>query len=181
MPDTPRTKAALATLLADNTSGDISPQDLRDFLESMDLPYGEAYISSSASTSFPDDTTWTKISGTTTLGEASDFDMPASNRLRYTGAATRKFVVSIAFSFNDDGSGLPLFRIAKNGTTAAKSEAGVPASWGFGGETAWAGCLQCIVELATNDYVELYGKSGTGGGGSSTVLTMNMIARALFD
>lgn len=114
------------------------------------------------------------------LGEASDFDMPANNRLRYTGSVTRKFLVVAAFSFNDDGGGLPLFRFAKNGTDIAKSEVGIPASWGFGGETAWAGAIQCFVELATNDYVELFGKSGAGGGGSSTVLTMNLTARALF-
>lgn len=35
MPDTNRTKAALQALLADNTTADISPQDVRDFLESV--------------------------------------------------------------------------------------------------------------------------------------------------
>jgi hypothetical protein len=35
MPDTARTEAALLALFADNTSGDISPQDLRDFLVSL--------------------------------------------------------------------------------------------------------------------------------------------------
>lgn len=34
MPDTVRTRAALAALLADNTAGDISAQDMRDFLAS---------------------------------------------------------------------------------------------------------------------------------------------------
>lgn len=38
MVDTARTKAALQTLLADNTSGDISPQDLRDLMESISAP-----------------------------------------------------------------------------------------------------------------------------------------------
>jgi hypothetical protein len=35
MPDTIRNEAALQTLFADNTTGDISPQDLRDFLVSV--------------------------------------------------------------------------------------------------------------------------------------------------
>jgi len=35
MVDTPRTVTALQTLFADNTNGDISPQDLRDFLVSV--------------------------------------------------------------------------------------------------------------------------------------------------
>jgi hypothetical protein len=36
MPDTVRSKSALQTLLGDNTTGDISPQDVRDFLVSVD-------------------------------------------------------------------------------------------------------------------------------------------------
>lgn len=41
MADTRRTLAALQTLLADNTSGDISAQDIRDFLVSV---YGLAFV-----------------------------------------------------------------------------------------------------------------------------------------
>lgn len=37
MPDTRRTLSALQTLLADNSAGDISPQDVRDFLVSAHL------------------------------------------------------------------------------------------------------------------------------------------------
>lgn len=40
MPDTIRTKSAVLALLADNTSGDISPQDLRDGIVSL---YANAY------------------------------------------------------------------------------------------------------------------------------------------
>jgi hypothetical protein len=38
MADTQRTRAALQTLLADNVTGDISPQDLRDFLVTVMQP-----------------------------------------------------------------------------------------------------------------------------------------------
>lgn len=44
MVDTIRTRAALQALLADNATGDISPQDLRDFLASAPLQLG-AYFS----------------------------------------------------------------------------------------------------------------------------------------
>jgi hypothetical protein len=40
MADTIRDRAAVIALLADNTSGDISPQDLRDFLVSTWGLYG---------------------------------------------------------------------------------------------------------------------------------------------
>lgn len=44
MADTPRTVAALQALFANNTSGDISPQDLRDFLVSALGECGGIYI-----------------------------------------------------------------------------------------------------------------------------------------
>ena len=52
MTDTLRTRAALVTLLADNTSGDISPQDHRDQLISSQLRACNTYTAS-APTSLP--------------------------------------------------------------------------------------------------------------------------------
>jgi len=46
MVDTVRTKAALLALFADNTTGDISPQDLRDFLVTVMGCYGGLHIES---------------------------------------------------------------------------------------------------------------------------------------
>ncbi len=44
MADTARTLAALQTLLADNTSGAISPQDVRDFMVSTMGGYGSIHV-----------------------------------------------------------------------------------------------------------------------------------------
>jgi len=44
MADTVRTRSALLTLLADNTSRDISPQDMRDVLVSVHGVYGGLYV-----------------------------------------------------------------------------------------------------------------------------------------
>lgn len=48
MPDTPRTLAALEALLADNTAGDISAQDIRDFLVSVALITGTGELGGTA-------------------------------------------------------------------------------------------------------------------------------------
>lgn len=48
MPDTPRTLAALQALLADNTAGDISAQDIRDFLVSVALITGTGELGGTA-------------------------------------------------------------------------------------------------------------------------------------
>lgn len=54
MADTIRSIAALQTLLADNNSGDISPQDLRDMLVSLAAPSGWAdYTDSTYTTGSP--------------------------------------------------------------------------------------------------------------------------------
>jgi hypothetical protein len=45
MADTRRTLAAILALLADNTAGDISPQDLRDFVISAMGEYASIYVS----------------------------------------------------------------------------------------------------------------------------------------
>ncbi len=50
MSDTRRTRGALATLLADNTSGDISAQDMRDFLVSSLDPFGPIVAINGATT-----------------------------------------------------------------------------------------------------------------------------------
>ena len=44
MADTIRTRASLLTLLADNATGDISANDVRDFLVSTFGVYGAIYI-----------------------------------------------------------------------------------------------------------------------------------------
>jgi hypothetical protein len=58
MPDTVRTRAALAALFADNASGDISAQDLRDFLASVTMAWALAgswtYSTDAANVDFTD-------------------------------------------------------------------------------------------------------------------------------
>lgn len=72
-------------LFKDNTAGDISPQDLRDLVESLHLNFGTIYMSTAVETVISSGDTWTKSLGTTTSVSLRGFDMPANNRLRYTG------------------------------------------------------------------------------------------------
>lgn len=94
---------------------------------------------------------------TTLLGLAAlvDDDGGTANRLRYTGAKTRRFTVQAALSITSAGAADVVLHVMKNGalgslvdgsevhvTIAAASTVTVP----FGS----------IVELATNDYVEIW-------------------------
>lgn len=79
MPDTQRPLSSLQTLFADNSTGDISPQDLRDFLVSALGGYGHLYcaegsISQTASVLASKLTAWNNngASSQTTPDHAND-------------------------------------------------------------------------------------------------------------
>lgn len=65
MADTVRTRAAILALLADNTSGDISPQDVRDAFVTVHGVFGGWYISSTIN--LTEDTTPTAFAGASNL------------------------------------------------------------------------------------------------------------------
>lgn len=178
MADTQRTKSALATLLADNTSGDISPQDLRDLMESMALSYGGLYISSSAATSIGTSDTWTKVGGTTTTTNLNRFDSPASNRLRYTGSPAVHGVILATFSVTPAAADkVWQFSLHKNGSVVTPSivEQKIEVT-----SVNDANLMVLTdVELTTNDYVELYVKNVTDTE-NVTVDHLSMFALGLF-
>lgn len=183
MADTPRTKSALAALFADNTAGDISPQDLRDFLESMSLPFGEMYVSTPATTTTGSAGTFGKVAGTTTLGDANLFDMPANNRLRYTGTVPIKVLVTVTGHLDDfsgDPKDLRLYVYDDSGAAGAT----VAKSQFSGGVTNAIDsppfALQAIVTLDTNDYVELHASATGFGSTDITNAYFQLTAQALF-
>jgi len=153
--ETQRTYAELLALLADNTSADISPQDVRDVLYSQLAPYGTLSISNNfVSTAFPTPGTFYTANGTTTLNDAYLFDMPGNNQLRYTGLVPRRFQVSANCSFLQDSASQRLgISIAKNGTPVPGSLATLhsPSIAGqYGSATVGA-----FVQLANNDYLSV--------------------------
>lgn len=131
MPDTKRAKATLATLLADNVSGDISPQDVRDVLESMDVARGAYYWTAFATTTITlqgtavaGGTNRVKLAGTTTSKTLNRFVHASPNKLTYTGLALPSIRVDIfaQFCFTLDTSVQDLiFEIYKNGVYLAGS------------------------------------------------------------
>lgn len=154
MVDTVRTVAQLQALLADNVSGDISPQDIRDFLVSCAPPYGTMSRLVAAPTTISTPGTYVKAAGTTQLDTANLFDMPADNRLRYIGTAQRHFHVVVSVSFtvigNNDVVGL---KVAKNGAVIDNSIQRRKVGTGTDiGSTA----IHADVAMSQNDYLELF-------------------------
>jgi hypothetical protein len=154
MVDTVRTVAALQALLANNTTGDISAQDLRDFLVSASPPHGTMYRNVASATTISVIGTYYKMAGTTTAGNLKDFDMPVDGRLRYTGAAAKHchIVISVSFTVagNNDVVGL---KCAKNGTVMDES---VQRRFVGTGTDIGSTAVHADAMLSTNDYLELW-------------------------
>lgn len=160
MADTPRTQSELLSAFRDNVSNAITPQNMRDFVVSVPITTtsgGYGSLNSTASTlqaltvSVP-----SKITLVTTLLQSRNFDMPADNRLRYIGTDTGKFKVAINFSaFESTASAdVFLFEIYKNGAAT-----GIATRQGLDGTTAdeaQSVVLGGMLELATNDYIEVF-------------------------
>lgn len=154
MADTQRTKSALATLFADNSNGDISAQDLRDFLESAHFSFGSFYISSSAATTPAGAGTYLKALGTTTSVSLHRFTMPANNRLTYTGTPDVHAHIAVSVSMTTAANNKVIgIGVAKNGTMLEHSKLQRKVSTaGDIGSTA----LHADASLSTNDYLEIW-------------------------
>lgn len=153
MADTERTIAAMQALLPSQTSGQISPQDVRDMLVTLAIKYGEIYISTASATTVSNTTDYFDVAGTYTLGEAKQFDMNTNGQLRYTGTPTVEVLIfgnlSMTIAGNNDVIHL---EARKNGTDIAGSDA--MRKVGTGTDVG-AMSIVGITSMATNDYLTL--------------------------
>ena len=155
MADQERSLADLQALLADNTQGLISPQDLRDFLVSVVPPHGSFNRLVAAATTITTPGTYVKAAGTTVAGaDLHHFDMPLDGRLRYIGAPNIHAHVAVSLSMTTAGvNNVVGMKMAKNGTVVDSSVVRRRVSTGT---DIGAAALHGDVVLATNDYLELF-------------------------
>lgn len=154
MTDTQRTKAALATLLSDNITQQISPQGVRDFLETMHPSFGLCYVTTPAESTISVAGTYVKGAGTTTSVGLHRFTMPVNNRLTYTGTPDIHVFYTATLSMTTAGTNVVLgFKIAKNDVVVADSEVHRKVATGT---DVGAAPLQGGLSMSTNDYLELW-------------------------
>ena len=162
MAETPKVLSALLAQLPDNTSGDISPEDIRDVVVSLFPSRGQLDLTASASTTFALTNTWYKLAGTTaldaTLGQ-DGFSQAADNELRATKAVNQVLLVTanveLVCASNNKTFGLTF---AKNGTaitgihvSAVLSDSGK--GYGFS--------ISTLIPTAANDIVSVYVRNET--------------------
>lgn len=87
-----RTPAELLLLYADNTTGEISPQDLRDFVDSVEAPHGRVHMTTPAPTTITTPGTFVKAQGTWGVSGMTHAVTPTTTgRMTYTGTKQRHF------------------------------------------------------------------------------------------
>lgn len=153
---TQRTKSQLDVLLADNTSGDISPADLRDFLDSTTPSRGAIHFTDTATpTAIVTQNTPTKASNTGTLVFASRFSMPGDGQLRYDGAVAiaARLAISMSLSLVSGSGDVVSAALAINGSVLVPSI--MRTKLGSAGDVQ-AMSLLVDAPLNPSDVIELY-------------------------
>lgn len=140
------------------------------------FPMGEiTMVNNATATDITVQSTEVKVAGTTTLTSGVNlFDMPATNRLRYTGSVTALMHVACTISYVvASGTNQELeFRIYKNGNPIAESEILDTCSAATGNEST---AIHVFVSMAQNEYLELWCANNSGTG-DITVKTLNLFA-----
>jgi len=99
-----------------------------------------------------------KVLGTTSSGVYIQRFTNTNNRATYIGALTKFFKVDTVMSANAGNNQLLVMRIAKNGVTIVSSENQSTTSGAGRSESLKS---QTIVELSTNDYIEVFIQNNT--------------------
>jgi len=139
--------------------------------EKDDVSTGNMYLTTPVATTFSAINTPTKVLGTTTAVNLFRVSSPANNRLTYTGAKTKTFVVTGALSITSaTNNNFYTIYIAKNGVVLPQSaQTQKVANGGDQGSMS----ITCTVSLAPNDYIELWISNNTTTS-SATVQTSNI-------
>lgn len=170
MVDTIRDRTTLLTLLADNTSRDISPQDLRDMLVSVHGVYGGLYVQDGSTAQTGVDTTPTKMTGWAG-------NLPA--------AGTTPDHTDDSITIGTDGIYIALCQVSFSGTISVTFEAhlriddveqveGFHRKLGTGGDVGSASFV-ALKSLSADEVLTVYIESDSGGGASFTPMDAQLV------
>lgn len=111
------------------------------------------------------------LAWTTTLGFTKYFDSPQNGRLRYIGPKTRRFMVTLTWTVQpDNDAGTLTMTLYKNG---AIETVGMVAREVMDFQELRTLHITRIVELAYNDYLEIFGQPSNTVGLDSTCVILN--------
>jgi hypothetical protein len=162
MAETPKVLSALLAQLPDNTTGDISPEDIRDVVVSLFPSRGQLDLTASASTTFALTNTWYKLAGTTaldlTLGQ-DGFSQYANNELRATKNVDQVLLVTanieLVCAANNKQFGLTF---AKNGAAITGIHVSAVLS---DSNKGYGFSITALLPTSVNDIISVYVRNET--------------------
>lgn len=169
-----------STYLLDNTSGAISPQDVREGFETWRARHGQIVVpaTSAATVQIADATNYVECNSTPnwdlTTGTQYEFNQSGGNgRLTYTGTQDVMAHVACTVSFGTPGGTGQLvhFRLGKNtgGGTTTSVDTEVQVKSGTPAGQIHSTALHWIVSLSTNDYLSLWIRNSSWAGAADDV------------
>lgn len=137
--------------------------------------FAQYYMTNNATATTIVVSTPTKAAGTTTANSINQRFSHSNNRATYTGALTRDFEIEAWAALTSNNNNVLRLYISKNGTAITTT---------FGEGTANAGgkaeglVTASVVELSTNDYIEVFVSNETGSN-NITNINLNVIVSEL--
>jgi hypothetical protein len=120
MAQTPQSFANLMTALADNTTAQITPEDIRDAVVSLYPSRGQLTLTASSATTFSGSGVYVNLEGTTAIDTAvcsQCVTMPADGVLKWTKAQAQVLLANATLEVLPAGNNKRYtFTFAKNGT-----------------------------------------------------------------
>jgi hypothetical protein len=166
MPDTPRTLAALQALFADNITGDISAQALRDFLVSALEEYGEIYVHDGAVAQAgvigP-----VLMTGFATNGVSGGAVVPDVANDRITIGTAGRYLVIGQFSTSGSAGTNWQFHARLDGV---EQPAAATANRTTGATPLSSCCFAAVLDVTAGQQLTVYVESDSGGGASFTIV-----------
>jgi hypothetical protein len=162
MAETPKVLSALLAQLPDNTTGLISPEDIRDVVVSLFPSRGQLDLTASAQTTFAATNTWYKLAGTTALDTSlgqDGFSQASNNELRATKAVNQVLLVTanveLVCGSNNKTFGLTF---AKNGTAITGIHVSAILS---NSNNGYGFSVTGLIPTAANDTISVYVRNET--------------------
>lgn len=177
MAETPKVLSALLAQLPDNTTGDISPEDIRDVVVSLFPSRGQIDLTAGGTTTFALTNTWYKLVCTTALdtGLGQDgFSQASSNEIRATKAVNQVLLCTATVEVSSGGNNKTYsFTFAKNGVPITTSH--------VSDKFETSGALKTVTVIALiptvqNDTISVYVRNDTDTTNLTTAnLTLSMV------
>jgi len=172
------TYSAMLALVPDNTSGEISPADLRAIIESLQPSYASWSLTASAATVISAVDSFVLAGGTTAVdAHIRNFDHPAPFTLRYTGASPIFAAFSGQMSISSSAPNrLTKARFVKNGDPTGAESLNTESQRWVGSADIGSAALSGHFALEAGDTVALYLANGTAASNLTIVKSTVQVA-----